>query len=50
MWKALAIIVVGLVALAVLYPLIKSLIWLGVVGLAIYGAIVLFSDDKTKSR
>ncbi|GED96834.1 hypothetical protein [Gordonia crocea] len=49
MWKALAIIALGLIALMFLYPLIKSLIWLGVIALAIYGAIVLFSDSKSKS-
>ncbi|GAB10273.1 hypothetical protein GOARA_056_00200 [Gordonia araii NBRC 100433] len=49
LWKALAIIVIGLLALMILYPLIKSLIWLGILALAIYGAVMLFVDKDKKS-
>lgn len=50
MWKALAIIAIGLIALTFLYPLVKSLIWLGVIALALYGAFALFVDSKTSSK
>ncbi len=50
MWKVLAVIILGFIALALLYPLIKSLIWLGVLALAAYGAFALFVDSKTGSK
>ncbi len=49
MWKALAFIALGIVALLFLYPLIKGLIWIGIVLLALYGAFALFVDAKTKT-
>ncbi|NDK89470.1 hypothetical protein GYA93_07715 [Gordonia desulfuricans] len=46
-WKVLAIIAVALIALAMLGPIIKGLIWIGFIGLAVYGAIALYRISRS---
>ncbi|MFT4200295.1 hypothetical protein [Gordonia sp. (in: high G+C Gram-positive bacteria)] len=49
-WKAIAVIGIALVALIVLEPVIKGLIWIGILALAVYGGLMLLSGGKSGSK
>ncbi|GAB24045.1 hypothetical protein GOPIP_061_00520 [Gordonia polyisoprenivorans NBRC 16320 = JCM 10675] len=47
-WKVLGIIAIVLIALAMLGPILKGLFWIGLIGLAVYGAIMLLRASRSK--
>lgn len=46
-WKVLGIIAIVLIALAMLGPILKGLFWIGLIGLAVYGGIMLFRASRS---
>ncbi|MFT3899087.1 MAG: hypothetical protein QM728_02420 [Gordonia sp. (in: high G+C Gram-positive bacteria)] len=50
LWKVAAIVGVGLVLLMILEPIIKGLIWIGILALAVYGGLVLFTGGKSGTK
>ncbi|RPA61083.1 hypothetical protein EF294_10600 [Gordonia oryzae] len=45
-WKVLGIIAIVLIALAILGPILKGLFWIGLIGLALYGGIMLVRASR----
>lgn len=48
-WKILGVIAVGLIVLALLGPIIKGLLWIGVIALAVYGGYMIFRSTRSGS-
>ncbi len=48
-WKILGIIVAVLIVLALVGPLLKGLFWIAFVALAVYGAVMFFRRNKSRT-
>lgn len=45
-WKIVLIVIAVLIALSIIGPLLKFAFWLGVIGLAVVGAVTLYMYSK----